>query len=691
MPDAIPAEDRTRSEIPDLALSGTLEFMSDQSSTQVLERSSAQSVAPPIQGLLGGVAAWDGNKLAITSPAAVKKTRRDRLSPSTAKSMHSCAARWAGEKLLPRLVDPFGPAELGTGAHNVLEELFALPPAERTVARAATIRKKHALKEWPETGRETDAEFATLRLNRDRWNEEVETAYLGLWAIEDPATINVHSVEQQFDVDLDGVPSTGKVDRIEEIEINGRIELLVDDYKSSKKLPDVRYDDEHGDQIRVYFMLIEKKLGKLPVGGQLLYTRIGKLRNDESPKNPIDVSPAALATTLKWFKLAWKRHNRYHDEALFPTKVSPLCGYCPLIAACPAAKAQGKTVAEAKRGVFSTAEELGLRTLAEVKAGAIQAPSVRNAIESSIPTSPESEDPMSHLIAEDDESIATVGKSNDLNPNSFAAAGTFGLVNLSTDILQSARPAFGLEDVHALSSALAFIVAEAQEEWTGGRDPQAGAAISMRATLSTFLKGNPPPLDGTQEDFEGWVDDAINRLVAATGVVLDIFASAPGEDAWAKLNPLVIEAKPVKTPARRASKAAAAKVEPTVQESTEEPTPAQAEEAAVEDPAEETIEPKVAPRARTTRTARTPAPRRKAEDQEAVAPEAEPEAPAPAEEAEVAPESTEKPAARTRASRTTSTRSKAKAADEPSQDAPQTKKRASRDDDWASFEEPTDY
>ncbi|EQD35112.1 hypothetical protein B1A_18450, partial [mine drainage metagenome] len=86
-------------------------------------------------------ASWGGRNDAklVLSPAAVKKVARTTLSPSTAEAMSGCSARWVIERLIPRTVDPFGPAELGTAAHFVFETVFGLPAQERTTETAMRI------------------------------------------------------------------------------------------------------------------------------------------------------------------------------------------------------------------------------------------------------------------------------------------------------------------------------------------------------------------------------------------------------------------------------------------------------------------------------------------------------------------------------------------------------------------------
>ena len=87
--------------------------------------SSPQDGGSPTDGLLAGKAWWDLDGLHLAGRANARVSRKY-LSPSSASSYRSCPARFAVEKLLPRPVDPFGAAELGTAAHAVLEELMGM-------------------------------------------------------------------------------------------------------------------------------------------------------------------------------------------------------------------------------------------------------------------------------------------------------------------------------------------------------------------------------------------------------------------------------------------------------------------------------------------------------------------------------------------------------------------------------------
>ena len=84
---------------------------------------------------------WGGRqgKQLIADDSVIAKVRRPYLSVSTADSVRGCAARMVFDRIVPRVEDPFGPAELGTEAHAIFEKLFTLPSEKRTPATVATL------------------------------------------------------------------------------------------------------------------------------------------------------------------------------------------------------------------------------------------------------------------------------------------------------------------------------------------------------------------------------------------------------------------------------------------------------------------------------------------------------------------------------------------------------------------------
>lgn len=563
--------------------------------------------------LLHDKLAWDGKTLVVTGEDLVeKKLRRKALSASTSKSMQSCAARWVGERLL-RSEDenPFDPAPLGTSGHAVLEDLFDIElfdPSMRTIDTAASIVERNADTLWKDNPEAPDNVRADTLINRYRWKQEVRTSYEGLWTIEDPTSINVYGREMQIDgLTINTVPTNGFIDRVREGVAEygvykGKEGLIAEDYKTGK-VPskyNLRFGDDHGDQLRIYAAALEAKTGEKPVGATVLYTKFGEKRD-------IDLSKKEMDKTLKTFKLSWDRHNKYMKNATFPTKTSALCGWCPLVNACPVAKADGK---EAKIEGLLSATDLGIPSL---RPGAAAAPSVplpdsqiddddnlvlftpdlskisaedlaiaeREAaaaahmhVSGMTPTNESQEDEMT--IIEDKVWEETVN--GELNPNSYAAIAVFGTASLALDELTKA----GIEPKGSLVNALNFtflsIVAEAQFHWTGSRSLQAGANTRLRGALRSVIQSLPLPFGQDEAAWDAWAEAALKRTKALTAVSLKGWGEETPQRPWAALAGVAPAVAEVKAPAKRAARGA--KAEPAAE--------AKDETATVEAPAAET-------------------------------------------------------------------------------------------------------
>lgn len=192
-----------------------------------------EAAAQPVPSL---PVAWDRDRLVITDPAVLnRKINRARLSPSAMSALACCPARWAAEKMLPSTPDPFGPAEIGTSGHKLLEELFGLPGKMRTPEQADqllfTLAERHRSKslDLPDLSALTEAE---VEVTMTRWRTAVGEAIHGLWDIEDPTRVQVASTELSLNtVEIGGVPFVGFLDRSDFEVVEGRSGRRIVDYK----------------------------------------------------------------------------------------------------------------------------------------------------------------------------------------------------------------------------------------------------------------------------------------------------------------------------------------------------------------------------------------------------------------------------------------------------------------------------
>ncbi|WP_305071747.1 RecB family exonuclease [Pseudactinotalea sp. HY160] len=269
---------------------------------------------------------WTETSLVVDDPVALAKVDRPALSASTMKAVQSCPARFVADRLRPRDEDPFSPAALGTSAHAVFEELFGLPGPERTTERAIGFIVELAAQTWREDE----------QVDRLKWGAEVMSRVLPLFKIEDPTAVDVVGLEERFDgIEVGGVPFIGFIDRISRTGEDG---IEIGDFKAGRAVTAsqaLRFGDDHGDQIRLYAAAYEARYGVRPKVGRLLYTGAGRSRK-------VSVTGPAIKRTVAGFTETWDELKGYVAEGEFPAKTSALCGWCPLVNTCPAAKLAGK-------------------------------------------------------------------------------------------------------------------------------------------------------------------------------------------------------------------------------------------------------------------------------------------------------------------------------------------------------------
>jgi putative RecB family exonuclease len=241
------------------------------------------------------------------------------LSPSSAGTYEQCPRRWR-YRYVERRPDPPGePALAGTFAHRVLELLFQLPPAERTVERAKVLAREA----W--SGTETDPDFRALGLDADgsrRFRWKGWRAIEGLWAIEDPTSVEVRATEQLVDTAVGDVPFRGIVDRLDHGPDGS---LQVTDYKSGRA-PSVRFRDGRLSQVLLYAAAVHAVTGERPRQARLLY--LGQKVID------IEVTDAALDPVVTALHGTWAAVRTSCDRDEFEPRPGPLCGWCPFAGQC---------------------------------------------------------------------------------------------------------------------------------------------------------------------------------------------------------------------------------------------------------------------------------------------------------------------------------------------------------------------
>lgn len=513
-------------------------------------------------------------ELEVTDPTLLKKSRRKEFSASSAKALSakSCAVKWFFDKVTPSEEDPFSAGAIGGAAHLVFDDFYGLAPAERTRQKYTQMIADAADAKWGDQIADSGVGKAAVRMAKAKWTAEVHAAADKLFEIEEPSDVEIIARERKYQAQIEGIPTVGYIDR--EVRLPDG-EVSIEDYKSSKKVPNLYYGDEHGDQIRLYVVMKELVDGIRVKRGRILYTRVGVLREGadaEVAKGEIDLSDVAIDKTVSEFKASWKRHNKFHDAGVFPTKVSALCGWCPLVQLCPSAAAEGKQAADGVQVI--SPEQLTIRVV-----DPIQDDPAPPAVMDDLPPIPDdlyaeqmaeyeqpeairSQESNAHSATDREDTEPSPTKENTsmkkitegkpwdggvlsdgtLDPASYASAGLFGFQTKAVEVLREANgpdQSVAAEDIRSLLDTFNWIVAEAQESWTGHRDPNHGAATRMRGVLYSLLERSAPPINEGAEAMSEWAYNAVAVCEASTAMVREAFLSIPGSDdsPWLDLYP----------------------------------------------------------------------------------------------------------------------------------------------------------
>ena len=252
--------------------------------------------------------------------------RRPALSPSRASDFKQCPLLYRF-RAIDRLPEPSSTAQLrGSVVHAALEQLYALPAAERGPDTAATLvdpawQRVVALQ--PDLADDIAPELRAELL------AEARALLSGYYRLEDPTRFDPQSCEQRVEVELaDGTLLRGFVDRID-VAPSG--ELRVVDYKTGKAPPEARALAEFKAmfQMKFYAVALLRSRGVLPARLRLLYLADGQV---------LDYAPDfdELLRFEKTLMAIWRAIQSAGATGDFRPSPSRLCEWCAHHAHCPA-------------------------------------------------------------------------------------------------------------------------------------------------------------------------------------------------------------------------------------------------------------------------------------------------------------------------------------------------------------------
>lgn len=248
------------------------------------------------------------------------------LSPSRGSDFKSCPLKYR-LRVIDRLPEPPSrDATRGTVVHAVLEALYDLPAAERTLERAYDLLPAA----WDRV-REQEPDCAALfegeaEGDLAEWLASARALLANYFALEDPARLEPAERELYVTHDVPdlGVRLHGYVDRLDR-SAEGRTRVV--DYKTGKA-PGESFEASALFQLKFYALLLWRSQGVIPDALRLIY--LGDVvtvdyRPDEDELRRFERTLVAL----------WQAIERARATGDWRPRRSALCGWCSFQAYCP--------------------------------------------------------------------------------------------------------------------------------------------------------------------------------------------------------------------------------------------------------------------------------------------------------------------------------------------------------------------
>lgn len=257
------------------------------------------------------------------------------LSPTRAHSFRDCELlfRYRSIDKLPER--PGAAAFKGTLLHSVLEDMFDLPPHERTVDTVSGMLPT-ALEKYLET--EPDLAFAideSLEWPGEPGTPSDESIQLLLssartltkkyFDLESPQALNPSEREHHVEVELGDIRIHGIIDRIERT-ADGAIRIS--DYKTGKS-PRPAWAAKYWFQMKFYALLLYKTEGVLAKELRLLFLGDGQILRHSPTVEEIDLFEKEVLELAAQIRAAVQAGR-------FTPKPTKLCDWCSFQALCPA-------------------------------------------------------------------------------------------------------------------------------------------------------------------------------------------------------------------------------------------------------------------------------------------------------------------------------------------------------------------
>jgi putative RecB family exonuclease len=239
-------------------------------------------------------------------------------SASSVESFTACPLKYWWQKVAKWETPSTMPLVVGRAVHGALENLLALPPAERTPEAGQPLLDAAVEGELAEVA---DTDFH-VGIDPEAVREAAQRAFDAYFATETPADIDVVGLEREVTTEIRGLDFRGFIDRIA-LDDAG---LKVTDYKTGAAKP--QYWWGYWRQQLLY----AEALG---TGGEpIAQVELLFLNPARAVTRP--VYAAAVTRAKDDLERAHEQRAQMGESARWEARTGPLCNYCDFRHACPA-------------------------------------------------------------------------------------------------------------------------------------------------------------------------------------------------------------------------------------------------------------------------------------------------------------------------------------------------------------------
>jgi putative RecB family exonuclease len=247
------------------------------------------------------------------------------LSPSRAADFKTCPLLYRF-RTIDRLPEaPSKAATRGTLVHAVLEALFDLPAAARTLDAATALVPaawQRVLAESPEARQLFDADSDGHELSE--WLASAADLVENYFVLEDPSRLEPAAREERVEIVIDGLRLRGYVDRVD---VSPAGDIRVVDYKTGAT-PREAFEAKALFQMKFYALVLWRTRGVVPRQLRLMYL---------ADTDTLSYAPDAdeLDRFERTLKAIWAAIQRATEAGDFRPNPSRLCAWCDHQALCP--------------------------------------------------------------------------------------------------------------------------------------------------------------------------------------------------------------------------------------------------------------------------------------------------------------------------------------------------------------------